>query len=125
MVNLGVDLNPETRDTHMEKNRIIFYLLFVLFHIGAFIFTVALGNDSGFLMSMFSWVPYFKWVTLAGLVLVLIDFIWSWAAVKDRQREREALQHEVNTLKAKLFDMQEEITKKASLPRSGSPPVQP
>lgn len=125
MVNLGVDLNPETRDTHMKKNRIIFYLLFVLFHIGAFIFTVALGNDSGFLMSMFSWVPYFKWVTLAGLVLVLIDFIWSWAAVKDRQREREALQHEVNTLKAKLFDMQEEITKKASLPRPGSPPVQP
>lgn len=125
MVNLGVDLNLETRDTHMKKNRIIFYLLFVLFHIGAFIFTVALGNDSGFLMSMFSWVPYFKWVTLAGLVLVLIDFIWSWAAVKDRQREREALQHEVNTLKAKLFDMQEEITKKASLPRPGSPPVQP
>lgn len=109
----------------MTQNRIIFYLLFALFHIVAFVFTVVLGNDSSFLMSMFSWVPYFKWVTLIGVVLVLIDFIWSWVAAKDRQREREALQHEVNTLKAKLFDMQEEVTKNASLQRPGNPPVLP
>ena len=111
----------------MKRNRVVFYLIFTLFHIGAFIFTVALGKDSGFLMSMFSWVPYFKWVTLIGVVLVLVDFIWSWAAAKDRQREREALSHEVNTLKAKLFDLQEEITKNASVPtqRPGHPPVQP
>ena len=109
----------------MKKNRIIFYLIFALFHIAAFVFTVALGNDSGFLMSMFGWVPYFKWVTLAGVVLVLIDFIWSWVATKDRQRERDALSHEVNTLKAKLFDLQEEISKNASVQRPGPPPLEP
>ena len=109
----------------MKKNRIIFYLIFALFHIGAFIFTVTLGNDSGFLMSMFKWVPYFKWVTLTGVVLVFIDWVWSWAAAKDRQRERDALQHEVNTLKAKLFDLQEEISRNAAAPRPGTPPVQP
>lgn len=107
----------------MKKNRLIFYLIFALFHIGAFIFTVALGNDSGFLMSMFSWVPYFKWVTLLGVVFVLIDFIWSWIAAKDRSRETEALSHEVNTLKAKLFDMQEDVTKKASTPKPINPPT--
>lgn len=108
----------------MKKNRIIFYLVFVLFHVGAFIFTLALGNDSSFLMKMFRWVPYFKWVTLLGVLLVVIDFIWAWAAVKDRQREKEALAHEVNTLKAKLFDLQEEMAKKASSQRPGNPPVQ-
>ncbi len=106
----------------MKKSRLIFYLLFALFHLGAFIFTVVLGNDTGFLMSMFKWVPYFKWVTLLGVVFVLVDFIWSWIANKDRDREKEALAHEVNTLKAKLFDMQEEVTKKASIPGPVNPP---
>jgi len=114
----------------MKKNRVIFYVIFALFHIGAFIFTVALGNDSGFLMSMFSWVPYFKWVTLLGVVLVAIDFAWTSIEVKNRNREKEALAHEVNTLKAKLFDMQEEITRKASEhpplnPPPPTPPAQP
>ena len=98
----------------MKKNRVIFYIIFALFHIGAFVFTIALGNDSGFLMSMFSWVPYFKWVTLLGVVLVIIDFIWSSIESKDRSRERAALAHEVNALKAKLFDMQEELNKHTS-----------
>ena len=105
----------------MKKSRLIFYLIFALFHIGAFIFTFMLGKDSGFLMSMFSWVPYFKWVTLLGVVFVLIDFIWAWAAAKERDREKEALSHEVNTLKAKLFDVQEEISKKASAQRPTPP----
>ena len=106
----------------MKKSRLIFYLLFALFHIGAFVFTVALGKDTGFLMSMFSWVPYFKWVTLLGVVFVLVDFIWAWIASKDRDREKEALSHEVNTLKAKLFDLQEDVAKKAAAPKPTNPP---
>lgn len=109
----------------MKKNRLIFYILFALFHLGAFIFTVALGNDSRFLMSMFSWVPHFKWVTLLGVVLVIIDFAWTSIEAKDRNRERAALAHEVNTLKAKLFDMQEEVTRKASQRPPLNPPSPP
>lgn len=106
----------------MKKSRLIFYLIFVLFHIGAFIFTVALGNDSGFLMSMFSWVPYFKWVTLFGVALVLVDFGWAWIANRDRNREREALGNEVNTLKAKLFDIQES-SRQAPPSKPADPPL--
>ncbi|MEX2235758.1 MAG: hypothetical protein WD824_26605 [Cyclobacteriaceae bacterium] len=109
----------------MNKNRLIFYLIFALFHIGAFIFTVALGNSSTFLMSMFSWVPYFKWVTLIGVILVGVDFIWSWIQVKESARERTALFQEVNTLKAKLFDLQEDLGKKTTTPRPINPPTQP
>jgi len=101
----------------MKKNRLIFYLIFASFHVVAFIFTVALGNSSSFLMSMFSWVPYFKWVTLLGVILVGIDFVWSWIFVKDSARERAALTHEVNTLKAKLFDLQEDLTKNSATQR--------
>ena len=107
----------------MNKGRVIFYVIFLLFHIGAFIFKLNLARDSGFLMSMFSWVPYFRWVTLLGIILVIIDFIWAWASAKQRQREREALAHEVNTLKAKLFDMQEEMTRKSSIQKPLNPPA--
>jgi ABC-type transport system involved in cytochrome bd biosynthesis fused ATPase/permease subunit len=108
----------------MKKSRLIFYLLFALFHLGAFIFTIALGNDTSFLMSMFSWVPYFKWVTLLGLFMVCVDFIWAWIANRDRDRQRDALAHEVNTLKAKLFDMQEEATKRVTA-KPLDPPTPP
>jgi len=105
----------------MKKNRLIFYAIFLLFHIGAFIFTIVLGNDSGFMMRMVSWVPYFKWITLAGVVLVIIDFIWAWGTAKNRDRERGALTHEVNTLKAKMFDLQEEMGKKTTAPAAEKP----
>ena len=106
----------------MKKHRVIFYLIFALFHVGALIFTIKLGNDSTFLMSMFSWVPYFKWVTLLGVILVVVDFIWAWIVVNESNREKAALSHEVNALKAKLFDMQEQMTKTAS---SSSRPTNP
>lgn len=106
----------------MKKSRIIFYIIFASFHIGAFIFTLVLSRDSGFMMSMISWVPYFKWITLVGLALLLIDVIWSWVSVKDHDREKAALAHEVNTLKAKLFDMQEENTRRSASQGPVNPP---
>jgi cadmium resistance protein CadD (predicted permease) len=109
----------------MKKNRLIFYMIFALFHVGAFIFTVALANNSTLLFKMVRWVPSFKWIALLGLVLVCIDFIWYWVAVKDIDREKAALAHEVNTLKAKLFDLQEELAKNSAAQRPLNPPSQP
>lgn len=110
----------------MKRKRVIFYLIFALFHIGALIFTIKLGNDSTFLMSMFSWVPYFKWVTLLGVILVVVDFIWAWIVVSESNREKAALSHEVNALKAKMFDMQEQGTKTSPAQRpTNPPPAQP
>lgn len=108
----------------MKKNRLIFYMIFALFHIGAFIFTVALDNNSTLLFSMVSWVPSFKWITFFGLLLICIDFIWYWVAIKEITREKAALTHEVNTLKAKLFDLQEELGKSSAAQRPLNPPAQ-
>jgi hypothetical protein len=110
----------------MKKNRVIFYLIFALFHIGALIFTIQLGNSSSFLMSMFSWVPYFKWVTLLGVVLMIIDFVWAIASAKESNRETSVLSQEVNTLKAKMFDLQEQMSKNTPSQRPlNPPPAQP
>src|SRR5690606_19973427 len=103
-------------------NRAIFYIIFALFHIGAFVFTVKLGNDRAFLLSVYDWVSYFKWVTLLGLVLVVIDFIWTLISINEHGREKAALVHEVNALKAKLFDMQEAKTKSDDDKGPAAPP---
>lgn len=91
----------------MKKSRIIFYALFAVFHLGAFLFTVILDNNTSLLFSMVQYVPLFKYVTLMGLVLLVVDFVWALRATKDLEKEKSAVNHELNTLKAKLFDLQE------------------
>ena len=97
----------------MTKNRLIFYTIFAAFHLCAFIFTIVIENNSSMLFSMVKYVPWFKYGTLLGLILVIVDVIWSWIINRDSQKEKDALTHELNTLKAKLFDLQEEAAKPA------------
>ncbi len=91
----------------MNKNRIIFYIVFAAFHLGAFIFTVVLDNNLSLLLKMASWVPWFKWITFLGLAMLITDAVWAWLANRETSKEKAALTLELNTLKAKLFDLQE------------------
>lgn len=90
----------------MNKNRIIFYLVFAAFHVGAFIFTLLI-QDFTFLTKIYEHLWFFKYITFFGIILIISDFIWSWIVNRDSQKEKAALTHELNTLKAKLFDLQE------------------
>lgn len=49
----------------------------------------------------------FKWITFLGLVILVVDVVWALKANKDATKEKAALTLELNTLKAKLFDLQE------------------
>ena len=91
----------------MNKNRIILYIVFAAFHLGAFIFTVVLDNNTSLLFKMVSWVPMFKWITFLGLVILITDVVWALKANKDAVKEKATITLELNTLKAKLFDLQE------------------
>lgn len=98
----------------MNRFRLIFYIAFGVFHLGAFVFTVMLDNDTGLLFKMVSYVPTFKWLTLFGLVLLLIDVIWYWMDQRTYSKEKATLVQENNTLKAKLFDLQEAAKKQVT-----------
>ncbi len=73
------------------------------------------------LFSMVQYVPWFKYGTLLGLILVIIDVIWSWFISRESQQEKGALTHELNTLKAKLFDLQEQAKSESQLPTQQTP----
>lgn len=90
----------------MNKNRLIFYVVFAAFHVGAFIFTLFI-EDFSFLTRIYKHIALFKWITLFGIILIAIDVIWAWTVSRDSQKQTDALTHELNTLKAKLFDLQE------------------
>jgi hypothetical protein len=108
----------------MTKNRLIFYAIFAAFNLAAFIFTLILENNTQMLFSMVQYVPWFKYGTLLGLILVIIDVIWSWFINRESQKEKAALTHELNTLKAKLFDLQEEAKSMSNVPKSPTTPTQ-
>lgn len=94
----------------MNKNRLIFYSIFTAFHLFLVIFAFYIESqkdDFNFLFSVLKWISVMKWGAIFGLLLVSLDVIWSWIINRDSQKEKAALTHELNTLKAKLFDMQE------------------
>lgn len=92
----------------MKKNRIIFYIVFAIYNIAAFIFTIALPS---IMFNIVKYVEYFKFLTLFGLILLIVDFAWAWKINKESAKDLEAREHELNILKAKLFDLQEAAKK--------------
>jgi hypothetical protein len=103
----------------MKKNRLIFFAVFALFHLFLVIFTFYVDsqkNDFAFLTQMLKLISLTKYGAIFGLLLLITDVIWSMISEKDLVKENSALNHELNTLKAKLFDMQE--ASKKSTPSS-------
>lgn len=94
----------------MKRNRLIFYAVFAVFHLFLVFFTIYVEsnkNDFGFLTQMLKYISVMKYGAFLGLILLIVDILWDRSSAKVSEREKDALNHELNTLKAKLFDLQE------------------
>lgn len=94
----------------MKKNRLIFYGIFGAFHLFLVFFTFYIEgnkNDFAFLTKMLKWMSVMRYGAIFGLCLLIVDIVWNFIALKDYHKENAGLTHEINTLKAKLFDLQE------------------
>jgi hypothetical protein len=103
----------------MKQNRLIFYAVFGLFHLFLVFFTIYVEsnkNDFGFLTQMLKWISLMKWGAILGLILLIADVVWSFISQRESSKEKAALMHEMNTLKAKLFDLQEAAKQPAPKP---------
>jgi len=104
----------------MNKNRLILYVVFGLFHLGLLIFTTyvdAQKEDFAFLTQLLSWISVTKYLAIFGLLLFLTDVAWAYWINKKTEEEKTSLRNELTTLKAKLFDLQE-AAKKVTPPPS-------
>lgn len=94
----------------MKKNRLIFYGVFAAFHLFLVFFSIYVEsnkNDLGFMIEMLKWMSFMKWGAIFGLALLVLDVIWVYRSAGQNAKENAAVNHELNTLKAKLFDLQE------------------
>jgi hypothetical protein len=107
----------------MNKIRLIFYAVFAAYNLGAFIFTLTLPAQDKFqdLIPYLKWFPFFKVATFIGLLLFAADVIWAFKSNRDAKKEKDALAHELNMLKARLYDIQE--GKQSPSPKANSPKV--
>jgi len=94
----------------MNKRRVIFFAIFGVYHLIIFAFTSyidAQKQDLGVLTRMYGSLHLFKYGAILGVLLFVIDFIWSWRFSKSSEKEQEELKFEINNLKAKVYDLQE------------------
>ncbi|MBI1768154.1 MAG: hypothetical protein HY015_08935 [Bacteroidetes bacterium] len=64
----------------MNTRRIIFLSLFGVYHLSVLLFTIYMESkkdDLNFLFEMFKEISLFKYGAMVGLVLLVIEFIWS------------------------------------------------
>jgi uncharacterized protein YjfI (DUF2170 family) len=102
----------------MDKRRLIFFSIFGAFHLISLIFTIVIdSNDATILLSMVNYVGLFKYLAFLGLVMVTTEFIWAWQDSKNARKTKDDMTLENNTLKAKVYDMQESGKMKPEMQR--------
>jgi hypothetical protein len=94
----------------MNQRRRIFFIIFGVYHLVILIFVLfieAQKEDLGLLYGLYSKIWVMRYGAMLGVLLFVVDFIWNWIETRDRGREKDVMRHENNTLKAKVYDLQQ------------------
>lgn len=108
------------RSFMMKKNRLIFYTVFGVLHLFIFLFSLYMDSQKEnfqFLIQMQGRIWMLKYGSLILLFMFATNVILHYRDNRRNTAEKEQLATELNTLKAKLYDLNE-----ASKPSSGSNP---
>lgn len=94
----------------MNKRRRIFFAIFGAYHLIILFFVIYIDSnkeDFGILSQLYSKISLMKYGAVLGMLLFAIDLIWWWLEGRTVKQEQETLRHENNTLKAKVYDLQQ------------------
>jgi hypothetical protein len=104
----------------MNQRRRIFFIIFGSYHLLILFFVLfieAQKEDLSLLYGLYSKLWMMRYGAMLGVLLFVIDFIWNWIETRNGDREKDIMRHENNTLKAKVYDLQQppvESTKESS-----------
>jgi hypothetical protein len=90
----------------MNRKRLVLYLIFAVYQVIAFIFTIMVDGHID-LLGLLRFIPWFKYMSFFGVALILTDFVWYWLDHRATKKKEDELQRENNVLKAKVYDYQE------------------
>ena len=99
----------------MTRSRIIFYTVFGVYMLMAFIFTLYIERIA---LSLVHYLSWFKYITFLGLLMIIADFVWLWMDQRKFKKMDEANRHENNVLKAKVYDLQQGANPKEEAPKA-------
>lgn len=68
-------------------------------------------KDLSILFKLFDKITFFKYGALFGLILFAVEAFWTWRDKKEAEKQVEAMRHENNILKAKVYDLIEAAKK--------------
>ncbi len=94
----------------MKKNRLIFYSVFGALHLFIFFFSLYMDGQKEniqFLFQLQGKIWMLKYGSLLLLLLMAANVILHYRDNRRNDREKDQLNQELNTLKAKLYDLQE------------------
>lgn len=89
----------------MKSAKTVFYVICLLYIGASFIFIFF--HDKIFDLFDRRTLNFLKIWMIAGLVIFLLEIIWENLALSSRRREANRLKKEIETLKAKIYDMEE------------------
>lgn len=103
----------------MKKNRLIFYSVFGALHIFIFLFSLYMDGQSEnfqFLIQLQGKIWMLKYGSFFLILLFATNIVLHIRDNRRNKREHDRLVHELNVLKAKVYDYQEaeKISKQAS-----------
>jgi len=97
----------------MNKRRRIFFIIFGSYHLLTLFFVLfieAQKEDLGLLYGLYSKIWLIRYGAMLGVLLFMVDFLWNWIENRNTNREKNVMRHENNTLKAKVYDLQQPST---------------
>ncbi|MEM9858635.1 MAG: hypothetical protein AAF843_14835 [Bacteroidota bacterium] len=94
----------------MKKPKSIFYLVYFLFHFFLLLISIYVNyrsEDFEFLLWLRERMDWMIYASVLGLLLFMVNMVMINMAGRGAQKEIERLEHEANSYKAKMFDLQE------------------
>ncbi|MEM7110121.1 MAG: hypothetical protein AAF519_17975 [Bacteroidota bacterium] len=94
----------------MKKPKSIFFLAYFLFHFVLLLVSIYVNyrsEDFEFLLWLRERMNWMIYASVFGLILFAINIILFNMASSGSKKEIERLEHEANSYKAKMFDLQE------------------
>ncbi|MTI23017.1 hypothetical protein E1176_18445 [Fulvivirga sp. RKSG066] len=93
----------------MKKPKSIFYIVYFLFHVlllGVAIYVNYRSEDFEFLLKLRANMTIMIYAAVAGMILFIINMVIITMEVRNHKQKKEKLENEVNSLKAKMFDLE-------------------
>ena len=94
----------------MKRNRLIFYSVFGVLHLFIFLFSIYMDSQQEnfqFLLQMQGRIWMLKYCSFILLILFATNIILHFRDNRRNTKEKAQLTQELDTLKARLFDLQE------------------